>query len=77
MWYLDGSDSKFYSNWGHKRYCINAVDAASFYRVCYYTTTNNASEFVEFIDYLASCNSNSAGHYSDNDSDGDSVISIS
>ena len=52
MWFIDGSDSKFYSNWGHKRYCINAVCACSFYRVCFYTTTNNASEFCEFLDYL-------------------------
>ena len=36
----------------HKRYAINAVCAATFYRVCYYTTSNKATEFVEFLDYL-------------------------
>ena len=52
MWFIDGSDSTQYSMWGNKRYCINAVDAATCYRVCYYTTTNNAGEFCDFINYL-------------------------
>ena len=52
FWYIDGSDSTYYSEWGHKRYAINAVCAATFYRVCYYTTSNKATEFVEFLDYL-------------------------
>ena len=52
LWFIDGSDSVHYSTWGHKRYCINAVCASSFYRVCFYTTSNKASEFVEFLDYL-------------------------
>ena len=49
---IDGSDSVVYSDWGSKRYCIHAVDAASFFRVTYYTCTNNAKEFAEFLDYL-------------------------
>ena len=52
MWFIDGSDSTQYSMWGNKRYCINTVDAATCYRVCYYTTTNNAGEFCDFINYL-------------------------
>ena len=47
---IEGDGTEYYSEWGHRRYCINAVCAASFYRVCYYTSTNKASEFVEFID---------------------------
>ena len=51
-----------YSEWGNKRYCIHAVDAASFYRVTYYTCTNNAREFAEFIDYLSKVSRIQAGN---------------